>query len=700
MQASVSVELSSRSKLASDEEITEGISKAMGWLEEKQSPDGFWVGRLFSNSCMEAQWIMLQHVLGLGRSDKKFDAVVRAILRERQSDGTWLIYPGAEGGDINTTVECYAALRIAGHDPKSPEMTQTREWIRANGGLLATRNFTKYWLALIGEWDWDHLPTLPPELIWAPTWFPFNIYRFASWARGTIVPLLVISARRLRRELPKEQRLDELFFDAPRGSDFYAQKNKHPGLSWSSFFSLADTCLRIYQNYSPFKPGREAAIRHCLEWIIKHQEADGAWSGIQPPWVYSLMALHNEGYSLNHPVIKAGLAAFDLHWAWPEGDAIYLQASESPVWDTVLTLQATLDTGADLNEQPMLPKALDWVLGQQIRHWGDWQVFVKGLPPGGWAFEFENDIYPDTDDTAVALCALQRLRRQLPAGDARIEPLDRSIFDALTWLIGMQSSNGGWGAFDKDNDTAIITKIPFCDFGEVLDPPSVDVTAHVLEALALAGRKRGDAVVERGRAFILSEQEEDGSWFGRWGCNHVYGVGAVLPALEAIGEDMSQGFIRKAADWVRSKQNEDGGWGETCASYMNPELRGVGPSTASQTAWGLMGLLTLRDPAYDESIRRGLAWLAREQREDGSWDEPFYTATGFPGYGLGRRIRLVKGIGRLLGQDEKLQRAFMIKYDMYRHYFPLMALGRARQWFSDSSSNPSFFEGARSKPNE
>lgn len=674
-----------------DAALSAGVQRALSWFGENQDPKGFWVGQLFSNSCMEAEWILAQFVLGLGRSDPKFDGVVAAILRERRSDGSWGIYHKAAGGDINTTFECYVALRLAGREPGDPLMSETRSWIFARGGPARLRNFSKYWMALLGEWDWDKLPTLPPELIAAPRWFPFNLYRFASWARGTMIPLMILSARRTCRPLPAELRLDELF---PEGRDHpdFEIKNRSGLLSWGGFFTAADAALRAYQNYSPWLPGRETAIKLCLEWILKHQEADGAWSGIQPPWIYGLMALHQEGYALSHPVLQAGLSAFDKHWKIEAGDAIYLQASESPVWDTGLTLLAVLDAhdsqdnkgdGALSVFSDQVLTAARWLLDEQITTWGDWQVFVPDLSSGGWAFEFENDAYPDTDDTAVVLIVLQRLKNLLAESEVSAERdelmarIDRAIPPGTAWMVGMQSSNGGWGAFDKDNDSKIITKIPFCDFGEVLDPPSVDVSAHVLEALALQGRRRGDPVIDRAVTWIYSEQEEDGSWFGRWGCNYIYGTGAVLPALEAVGEDMSQPRIRKAADWIAAHQNDDGGWGETCASYMDAAQRGVGPSTASQTAWALLALIAA--DAHAEAVQRGVDFLLETQTEAGDWEEPEYTATGFPGYGVGERIALHAGSAEELQQDANLQRAFMIKYDLYRCYFPLMALARARR---------------------
>ncbi len=652
------------------------IDAARRWLIDSQQPEGFWVGVLESNSCMEAQWVLAMHFLGVDH-DPKYEKVIRSILREQREDGSWEVYHNAPRGDINTTVECYAALRASGMRPGEEPLVKARKWIFENGGLKQIRNFTKYWLALIGEWPWKDTPTLPPELILLPSWAPFNIYQFASWARGTIVPLCILSARRPVRRLPPDRRLDELFPEGRENFDFSLPRTK----GWVSVEGIFLGLDRLLAAYAPLKikPGREAAIKQCVEWIIKRQEADGAWSGIQPPWIFSLLALRVEGYSLNHPVMRAGLEAFDKHWSYERDGGVYLQASESPVWDTILSMQALFDTKPVFEPSPTLRRAMDWLLKQQIRAWGDWKVYVRDARGGGWAFQRANRFYPDVDDTAVAICVLARLRRFLDEGDRK--RVNEAIDLAVEWMLAMQSDNGGWGAFDKNNDKWLLTKIPFADFGELLDPPSVDVTAHVVEALGLLGFSRDHPAVARALRYIREEQEPDGPWFGRWGVNYIYGTAAVLPALQAIGEDMNQDWIRKAADWIAARQNEDGGWGETPASYMDESLRGVGESTPSQTGWALMALCTMRSRDYDDAIRRGVDYLVRTQR-DGTWEENQYTGTGFPGYSVGERINL-KEMARELRQGIELQRAFMINYNLYRHYFPMMALGRARRRFLD-----------------
>ncbi|MEM9015342.1 MAG: squalene--hopene cyclase, partial [Pseudomonadota bacterium] len=448
---------------------------------------------------------------------------------------------------------------------------------------------------------------------------------------------------------------------------------------WDRFFRTTDRVLHWGQS-AGIAPMRKGAVKRCLEWIIQHQDADGVWGGIQPPWIYSLMALYNEGYALDHAVVEKALGALDdPRWREDKGEATWIQASVSPIWDTVLTLLAFDDTALDETYTEETEKAIQWVLDQQVLRPGDWSEKVKNVEPGGWAFEYKNNFYPDTDDTAVALIVLSKFR-----GDPkwRARGIDEAIQRGVDWLFAMQSKGGGWGAFDKDNNNTFLTKIPFCDFGEALDPPSVDVTAHIVEAFGKLGFSKSHRQIAEAIDYLKSEQEADGAWFGRWGVNYIYGTGAVLPALEAIGEDMSQSYIRKAADWLILRQNDDGGWGESCASYMDAKQMGVGKSTASQTAWALMGLAAVGNPDDERAIADGVQFLIERQKE-GTWSEPEYTGTGFPGYGVGATIKLGDPLLEArLHQGSELSRAFMINYNLYRHYFPMMALGRLRQKFA------------------
>ncbi|NWG70664.1 MAG: squalene--hopene cyclase [Parvularculaceae bacterium] len=658
--------------------LDRSIDSAADWLARKQKPEGYWVGRLESNACMEAQWLLALWVMRLDDHHLR-PRLARSLRQSQRADGSWEIYHEAPAGDINTTVEAYAALRSMGVPASDPQLVRARDWILSKGGLKNIRVFTRYWLALIGEWPWEKTPNVPPEVIWFPNWFVFSIYNFAQWARATLMPIAILSARRPSRPLPPANRLDDLFPGGREAFDY--ELPGKPGADFcDGFFRTVDRALHGLHGFgvkTGLSLGRGAAIRHALEWIIKHQDADGVWGGIQPPWIYSLLALYTEGYAHDHPVLAKGLAALDdPRWRVDVGEATWIQASTSPVWDTELALMA-FDDAHLLDRYPAaVDKGVQWLLDQQVRRPGEWQVKVPKVAPGGWAFEYKNYFYPDTDDTAVALIILSQFRND-PKWKAR--GIDEAIRLGVDWLTAMQCRGGGWGAFDKDNDKKILTKIPFCDFGEALDPPSVDVTAHIIEAFGKLGHDQNHPVMQRAIAWTLKEQEPDGSWFGRWGVNYIYGTGAVLPALAAVGFDMTRPEIHRACDWLVDRQQADGGWGESCASYMDASMSGRGKTTASQTAWALMGLVAAARPQDRGAIERGLAFLIERQKE-GTWEEPEYTGTGFPGYGVGQTIKLSDPLLKeRLKQGPELSRAFMINYNLYRHYFPLMAMGRARR---------------------
>ncbi len=605
------------------------------WLLDQQYREGYWWAELESNVSITAEHLFLTHILGVGDREL-WHAIAKYLLREQRRDGTWANWKGGPG-ELSTTVEAYVALKMAGVDPASEEMTRARAWILEKGGVPNARVFTKIWLALLGEWPWDATPMLPPELVLLPRWFPVNLYSFASWARGTILPLAVLRVKKPTFPLPREETLDELFPGGKEVADLSLPRK--PGL-WAAAFRVADKLLRLYERF-PWKPLRNRALRASEQWIIDRQEVDGCWGGIQPPWVYSLIALATLGHDLANPVLRRGLAGFD-RYGIREGGTFRLQSCISTVWDTGLALLGLLDAGVD-PAHPALLKAGDWLLGEQVLTGGDWQARCSARP-GGWAFELDNDIYPDTDDTAVVLMALDRLA--LPEKAKRFA-LDRG----REWLLGMQSRGGGWGAFDRNNTRTLLREIPFADFGELLDPPSADVSAHVVECLAQLGDRPGFAALDRGLGYLLREQEEDGSWYGRWGVNHIYGTGAAVPALIACGMSQDSPAVQRAHAWLLARQNDDGGWGEDVLSYHEQSLRGRGTSTASQTAWALLALIAAGETG--EPVERGVEYLVRTQTDEGTWEEEEFTGTGFP-------------------------TDFMIRYHMYRHYFPLMALGRAR----------------------
>jgi squalene-hopene/tetraprenyl-beta-curcumene cyclase len=599
------------------------LGAACDHLISLRSPQGWWKGELQTNVTMDAEDLLLREFLGIRTEDDTAEAA-RWIRSAQRADGTWANFHGGPP-DLSTTIEAYAALRLAGDPVEAPHMRTAAAYVRQAGGIEAARVFTRIWLAIFGQWRWEELPVIPPEMMFLPKWFPFNVYDWACWARQTIVPLAIVNAHRPVRPLPFD--LAELRTGRPvrRGAR----------LGWDGVFAGLDRLLHRYHRH-PAKGLRETALRRAAEWIVARQELDGSWGGIQPPWVYSLIALNLSGYHVDHPVMRRGIQGFD-RFTIRDGTGRRLEACQSPIWDTALAINALIDAGTP-SDHPAVTEAADWLLGQEVKGPGDWTVRRPTLPPGGWAFEFDNDGYPDTDDTAEVILALRRTSRP----GAR-QAIDR----AVRWMTGMASRDGGFAAFDADNTRVLCTRLPFCDFGAVIDPPSADVTAHVVEALA--HELPGSKALRRAVIWLLKAQEADGSWFGRWGANHVYGTGAVLPALIAAGVRPESRCVRRAVGWLRRHQNDDGGWGEDLRSYRDAAWIGQGESTPSQTAWALLALLSAGERSAE--VDRGVRWLIEHQRPDGTWDEPYFTGTGFPG-------------------------DFYINYHLYRLVFPISALGR------------------------
>jgi squalene-hopene/tetraprenyl-beta-curcumene cyclase len=598
------------------------LARGSQHLRVLHHPDVWWKGELETNVTIDAEDLFVRHFLGILTPEQK-EATARWIRSKQREDGSWATF-FAGPPDLSTTVEAYVALRLAGDPADSAHMRTAAQLIRDAGGAERTRVFTRMWLSLLSLWSWDDVPVLPPEQILLPPRAPLSIYSFGCWARQTIVALTVASA--LRPSVAVPFGIDELRSGG---------EEPMPLEPWARLFTFVDRGLQRYKR-KPVAALRRRALRAAEQWIVERQEADGSWGGIQPPWVWSIVALRALGYPLDHPVIARALSGLDAFTIEDE-QGRRLEACQSPVWDTALAVLALLDAGFDPGTDAVRRGAL-WLADREVRVKGDWSVRRPDLEPGGFPFEFANDNYPDVDDTAVVVLALRR------AGIDDGGAAERGV----AWSLGMQSSDGGWAAFDVDNTSGLPAKLPFCDFGAVTDPPSADVTAHMVEMLAHEGRADAPAT-RRGIDWLLRAQERDGSWFGRWGANHVYGTGAVLPALAECGLADHPG-VRAAVDWLERIQNEDGGFGEDLRSYRDSAWRGRGESTASQTAWALLGFHAAgeRGPATERAIR----WLVETQRGDGGWDEPYYTGTGFPG-------------------------DFYINYHLYRQVFPVMALGRA-----------------------
>ncbi len=577
------------------------VERAVDRLFSLQHPDGWWKGELESNATMIAEHLFLLHFLGL-RDPETDRLLANELLARRREDGTWSIW--FEGPpDLSVTVEAYAALKLAGVDAGAA----TRDYIRRAGGVARARIFTRAFLALIGQWPWRRLVHVPVELILLPADGPLSVYDFSCWARQTMVALSAVEA--LRPVRPSAIDLSEI-----------GGRKTEPSPA------------------PRHRPLRRHAIRLAERWVRERQEADGSWGGIQPPWVWSLIMLAALGHGLEDDAFARGLAGWEGFMV-RDGDRLRPEACQSPIWDTALAVLALRAAGVTPDD-PRLQAAGEWLLREEVKVPGDWAIRRPGLAPGGWAFEFENDLHPDVDDTAVVVLAL----RELGIGNAAVRR-------GLEWTVGMQSESGGWGAFDVDNEALWLYNLPICDFGKVTDEPTADVTAHALEALAHEGGY--ESSLSRGLDWLLAEQEEDGSWFGRWGVNHIYGTAAALPALEACGLAPEHSALRRAVAWLDSVQQPEGAFGEDIRSYADPAWRGRGAATPSQTAWALMAYISA-GAGEALSARRAAEYLSQIQRPDGDWDEQHFTGTGFP-------------------------LDFMIRYHLYRLTFPLLALGRLRE---------------------
>ncbi|GAC1575972.1 MAG: squalene--hopene cyclase [Candidatus Elarobacter sp.] len=625
--------------------MADAIERACDALFQRQDPDGFWWAELESNVTITAEVVLLHHVWGT------FERVPReraeAYFREQQrAHGGWELAYG-DGGDLSATVEAYLALRLLGVARDDPALSLARDFVLARGGIARSRVFTRMHLALVGAYDWTGLPSLPPWLMLLPGRGPFSIYDLSSWARGSTVPLILLFDR--KPVYGPVLDLDELYAGG-RAAARVAPPDSNDALT--RFFTHVDALLK-WSERAGLVPFRTRGLQRAHRWTIERQEHTGDWGGIIPAMLNAMLALRAIGYDVHDPVVVRGFAAID-GFTIASGGAYRVQPCISPVWDTGLAVRALVEGGVPPDD-PRLVRAASWLMEKQIvARYGDWSVKNRTGKPGGWAFEFENAWYPDVDDTAVVAMALAAVDHPEPA---RVRG---AIARAAQWVATMQCATGGWAAFDVDNDKSWLNRIPYGDLKAMIDPSTADVSARVLEMIARCGLDEvAPARVARGLDFVLREQERDGAWFGRWGVNYVYGTSGALAALGTAppADRRVDIAVVRGAVWLKSVQNADGGWGETTRSYVDPASRGIGPSTASQTAWGLIGLLACveRLPAlaahFTPAIERGVDYLVRSQRADGTWDEPEFTGTGFPVH-------------------------FYLNYHQYRLHFPLSALGR------------------------
>jgi squalene-hopene/tetraprenyl-beta-curcumene cyclase len=618
------------------EKVNMAKELALAALLDLQYPEGYWWAELESNVTITAEYLMLHRFLGL--PEDKFPGLIREILSQQLDNGGWSLWYG-DGGNLSTSVEAYQALKMAGLPADDPRLTKGRQFILERGGALASRVFTRINLALFGQVSWDGIPLLPVEFMLLPPWTGLSVYEFSSWSRATMIPLSIVMVHRPVCPLPPSQGVAELFVhpDEPFGHHQVAWKTRGPALE--NFFVLVDRLLKLYARLT-WPLLRRFALHKAERWILAHQEKTGDWGGIQPAMVNSLLALACQGYKVKHPFIQRGLAALEA-FTLKLGDRLRLQSCISPVWDTGLAVRALVAAGLPPGH-PALAQATAWLLANQIFEPGDWCIKRPHLAPGGWAFEFVNNWYPDIDDSAIILMALQ---------EALMDPTNHqtALETGIAWCLGMQSKNGGFAAFDADNTKDWLNAIPFSDLKALIDPPTEDVTGRVLEMMGTFGYSARHPAAVRALAMIRKWQQPDGCWWGRWGVNYIYGTWSVLLGLKAIGADMQSSMVQRAAAWLKRCQNSDGGWGEYCESYRNPSLRGQGDSTASQTAWAVMGLMAAGE-TDSPAVNKGIDYLVKTQKKDGRWEEKYFTGTGFPGH-------------------------FMIRYHLYRDVFPLMALG-------------------------
>jgi squalene-hopene/tetraprenyl-beta-curcumene cyclase len=626
------------------ERLEQAIDRGADHLLGLQAHEGYWLGELEADSTLESDYIYYLYVLG--KADPKRVAKLANYVRRKQlPDGGWSIYPGGPS-ELNATCKAYFALKLVGDSPHAPNMVRAREVAHRLGGLERSNSYVRFYLALAGALGWEMVPAILPEMMLLPSWFYLNIYEMSSWTRGIVVPMAILSALRPDFRLPEHARVDELFADPARRTAAFDWSEQL--LSWRNFFLALDRALKLYEKL-PWKPLRQRALREAKSWLLEHIERTEGLAAIYPAMMNSIFALMALGHGPDDPLTSREIREF-ARFEIEESDTIRLQPCVSPVWDTCIAMVALEEAGVP-PDHPALVKSAEWILSKQVLGPGDWQVKNKDAEPGGWVFEFRNDFYPDVDDTAFVLMALQRVKYP------DLVRMEAAVRRGIQWLLSMQNRDGGWAAFDRDNDKNFLCNIPFADHNAMIDPSTADVTARVLECLGRFGWTAEHPAIQRALKFLLKDQCEDGSWFGRWGVNYVYGTSGVLRSLETVSLTAKE-YCQRAVSWLRSVQKLDGSFGESLLSYDKPETKGQGSSTASQTAWGLIGLLAGAE-TNDPAIHKAVSYLMAQQNTDGSWSETEFTGTGFPC-------------------------VFYLKYHLYRNSFPLYALARFRNQFEDA----------------
>jgi squalene-hopene/tetraprenyl-beta-curcumene cyclase len=620
--------------------VAAALAAAQRYVLARQADDGHWCGELEGDTIVESEYLLTLRFLGQEGSARA--KKLAAYVRSRQlPQGGWAVYEGGPA-EVSASVKAYFVLKLDGDDPEAPHMARARDVILALGGIEACNSFTKIYLAIFGQCSWDACPAVPPEIVLLPEWLPFNLYRMSYWSRCIVVPLSVIWAGKPACAVPPGRDISELHVAG--GPARRVPADLRPRL-WAAFFRSLDRALKGAEAFG-LTPWRKAALQGAEAWILERLEDSDGLGAILPPIINTIFAFRCLGYAADDPRLLGQVKELEKLEIEDEG-TIRIQPCFSAVWDTALALQAVLESGLPAHD-PALQEGARWLLDREVRRIGDWKRRNPQGEAGGWFFEYRNAFYPDTDDTAAILTTLSRLDLLRDDGRRRL-----AVERGVRWLLSMQNTDGGWGAFDRGCDNEVLTFIPFADHNAMIDPSCEDITGRTLEALHHLGFASDHPAVRAGVRFLERKQCPDGTWYGRWGCNYVYGTWLALRGLEKAGEDMGRERYQRAGDWFYARQNPDGGWGELPRSYDEPAAKGIGPSTASQTAWALMALFALGhlDTA---GVVRGLEYLLRTQRPDGSWYDTSWTGTGFP-------------------------KVFYLRYHLYACYFPLLALSLFRR---------------------